>query len=206
MNVPICEILEVVRDARDVGGLQSLRDIATRHLKRPWKRVQAPDMEADIQMATSWFQKTISISRPTGVYFRLNSAEVREERPENVEMGITIGAATVPNGAIRTDQFQFAGESHLIWGLEQIQKSYLRFELSYDAEVFANCVFFFGYAGMVLASGIERLSPNWDCLFTWGFCDGDACNLARTSPTGIERLAEVDGDWRNFRWGYTVSD
>ncbi|HET6250054.1 MAG TPA: hypothetical protein VFE47_20350 [Tepidisphaeraceae bacterium] len=81
------------------------------------------------------------------------------------------------------------GEKHLIDGMYKAHRAYLKFGVEGPAKLLADFLFFFGSSGVVFASAIERIGVNWDCLFIWGFHDGDLYSLARSSPTGITRIA-----------------
>jgi hypothetical protein len=68
-------------------------------------------------------------------------------------------------------------------------RAYQKYGLEYPSSLLADYLFFFGYSGLILAAGLDRIPIDWDCLFIWGFHDGDLGYLARSSPSGITRLA-----------------
>jgi hypothetical protein len=49
------------------------------------------------------------------------------------------------------------------------------------------------YDGVVLAAALERIGVRSDCLFVWGFHDGDLAFLARAAAGSVTRLAALPG-------------
>lgn len=129
--------------------------------------------------------------RPSGVYLGLDTLNENRGEGKNVEIGMTRDANP---GELEMDwayRLSQRGESHLIEGMYKAHRAYQKFGLEYQGRLLDDYLFFFGYGGLVLAAALERIAINWDCLFIWGFHDGDLGYLARSSPKGITRLAAV---------------
>jgi len=130
--------------------------------------------------------------RPTGVYLGLDTLNENRGEGKNVEIGMTRDAnpeELIMDWAYRLPE---RGENHLIEGMYKAHRAYQKSGLEYPSSILANYLLFFGYGGLVLASAIQRIPVNWDCLFIWGFHDGDLGYLARSSPSGVERIAAFD--------------
>jgi hypothetical protein len=191
MNLPIDEILAIVRTGDDLrASFDALREVGRSRLpSEVWDKIRTPDVESDVWLAGAWLKESIFSFRPTGVYLGLDTLNELRGDGENVEIGMSRSA--IPNA---TDiQWAYSleerGEKHLIDGMYKAHRAYLKFGVEGPAKLLADFLFFFGSSGVVFASAIERIGVNWDCLFIWGFHDGGLYSLARSSPTGITRMA-----------------
>ncbi len=191
MDVPYNEILAIVREPGDLKtAFAALRELGRSQLaSEVWDKIPTPELQADVLLAGAWLKKNIVEYQPSGVYLGLDTLNEKQGHGKNLEIGMTREAdpdKLEMEWAYRLPQ---RGHNHLIEGIYQAHRAYQEFGLEYPAEILADYIFFFGYSGLVLAFAIERVKINWDCLFIWGFHDGDLGYLVRSSPQGVVRLA-----------------
>jgi hypothetical protein len=191
MDVPFDDILAIVRKPDDLKtAFESLREIGRSRLpSEVWDTIRTPQVDADVWAAGAWLKESILEFRPSGVYLGLDTLNENQGLGKNVEIGMTHEADPQKlemEWAFRLPQ---RGQNHLIEGLYKAHRAYKKVGLEYPSSLLADYLFFFGYGGVVLASALERAKVEWDCLLIWGFHDGDLAYLARSSPTGVERLA-----------------
>lgn len=191
MDIPFDDILAVVRKPGDLkAAFGALREIGRSHLpSEVWDKIGTPEVEADVWLAGAWLKESIFEFRPSGVYLGLDTLNENRGGGKNVEIGMTRAAnpaALAMDWAYRLPE---RGENHLIEGMYKAHRAYQKFGLEYPSSLLADYLFFFGYSGLVLTAALERISVNWDCMFIWGFHDGDLGYLVRSSPEGITRLA-----------------
>jgi hypothetical protein len=196
MNIPFDEILACVRQSVEPQtAFNALREIGRSHLKSPlWDAVPVPDCDADIGSAADWLQRNISEYRPTGVYLGLDTLNEKDGQGQNVEIGMTADADPLPLEMEWIFDGLDYGDKHLIRGVYEIHKSHDAFELDHPESLLPDYVFFLGYSGIVLASALERMQVGWNSLFVLGFHDGDMGFLARSSQSGVERLATLPNE------------
>lgn len=189
MDYPLEEVFKCVRQAvKPETAFNSLRTIGMAHFKSDlWKSVPMPDADADIGSAADRLKRSISTSRPTGVYLGLDTPNQEGEWGKNVEIGLSEKADPPLLDMEWTFKGLKYGDNHLIQGLYEVHTAYEAYELDHPDSLFPDYVFFLGYSGIVLAAAVEKLRPRWDSLFVWGFHDGDMGYLARSSPKGVER-------------------
>jgi len=154
-----------------------------------WDKIRMPDVEADVLLAGAWLKESIFEFRPSGVYLGLDTLNEHQGNGKNIEIGMTIAADPTTLNMDWAYHLEQRGESYLIEGMYEVHKAYQKLGLDYHTGNLGDYLFFFGYSGIVLAAALERIAVNWDCLFIWGFHDGDLVYLARSSPKGITRLA-----------------
>lgn len=191
MDILFDYIFAIIRNGGDLrAAFDSLREIAKARLPSvPWEKIRTPDVEADVCLAAAWLKENLTEFQPNGVYLGLDTLNENDGDGKNVEIGMTRAANTnvlEMDWAYRLEKY---GEDHLIQGMYETHESYRRFDFEFDGAVLVDYLFFFGYSGLVLASAIERTLVNWDCLFIWGFHDGDLAYLAKASCHGVTRLA-----------------
>ena len=194
MNIPLDEILAALREGGIDESLNAIRKIAKKRLPISWKGMHTGDFEPDILMAVTWMRSRLAPRSPTRASFQIMPADSCKELLDNVVVEILL-----PHDPPHREQYPMLG-------LDYLRESFTKLGLGGEGKYFANCVFSFGYCGLVLASAIERLAPNWDCLFKWGFVGRDLCDIARSSAGIVTQLAESPADIRDFHWGYVVVD
>ena len=187
--------LTVVRDGGDPRkSFDALRDIGRRVMPSAvWDKVRAPDVDSDVWLATAWISESVGDYAPTGVYFGLDTLNEHQGEGSNVEIGMTRAADP---GVLELDwaySLERYGERHLIDGAYKANRACRKAGLEGTGRELAEYLFFFGYSGVVLAAAVERIGVDSDCLYIWGFHDGDLGFLARASPSGVTRLAAVEG-------------
>jgi hypothetical protein len=193
MDIPFDDILSVVRKPGDLkAAFGALREIGRSRLpSEVWDKIRAPEVEADVWLAGAWLKESIFEYQPSGVYLGLDTLNENRGEGKNVEIGMTREANPQVLDMDWAYHLPDYGENHLIEGMFKAHRAYQKFGLEYPSSLLADYLFFFGYSGLVLSAAIERIAVNWDCLFIWGFHDGDLGFLARSSPSGITRLAAV---------------
>ena len=189
MNPPFDEILTVIREACDLTiAFNNLRAIGKSRVPvAVWDEIPTPEVETDLWLAGGWLKESIDAFQPSGVYLGLDTLNENRGRGKNVEIGMTREAdpqQLVMDWAFRLPKY---GKHHLIEGLYEVHSAYETLGLG----LLADYLFFFGYSGVVLAAALERINIHWNCLFIWGFHDGDLGYLARSSGAGVTRLATL---------------
>ena len=193
MDYPLDQVFDcVAQPIEPRAAFQTLREIGKSHFPSDlWDSVSLPNTEADIAAAADWLRKNIADHRPTGVYLGLDTLNQAGQWGKNVEIGLSDSA----DPSLHDMEWIFDGldygDNHLIRGLYEVHQAYDALGLDYPQILFPDYVLFLGYSGIVLAGAVERMRPDWDSLFVWGFHDGDMGYLARTSPRGVGRLAQT---------------
>jgi hypothetical protein len=193
MGIPFDSILAIVREPGDLkSAFDAFREIGQKQMPSElWDKIRAPDVEADVWNAAAWLKETVFEFRPSGVYLGLDTLNERQGAGKNVEIGMTREANPEElemKWAYRLPEY---GEDHLMEGMYKVHREYEKLGFESSSSLLADFLFFFGYSGIVLAAAIERIAVDWDCLFIWGFHDGDLGYLVRSSSNGIARLAEL---------------
>jgi hypothetical protein len=191
VDIPFNDILAVVRRPGDLkAAFAGLLEIGRARLpSEVWDKIRTPEVEGDVWNAGAWLRKSISEFGPSGVYLGLDTLNENRGDGKNVEIGMTRDADPDKLKMDWAYHLPRRGDSHLIEGMYKAHRSYQKFGLEYPSNLLADYLFFFGYSGLVLAAALERIAVDWDCLFIWGFHDGDLAYLARSSSTGIKRIA-----------------
>lgn len=194
MNIPFDEILGVVRQGGDLRKcFGALRDIGRRAVRlEAWGKVPTPDVESDVWLAGAWLTESIGTYAPNGVYLGLDTLNEHQGEGSNLEIGMTRHAdpnVLSLNWAYSLERY---GERHLIEGVYKAHQACRKLGMEGRVRQLADYLFFFGYGGAVLAAAIERAGAGPDCLYIWGFHDGDLGFLARSSPSGVTRLATLE--------------
>lgn len=195
MDIPFDQILSCVQSSINPwSAFDKLRQVAKTNIPTvAWDDIQSPDIVTDIEGVRLWLDSEIDNYQPTGVYLGLDTLNENCGLGKNVEIGMTTAANPFPlamEWAYRCERY---GEHHLINGLYEIHQAYNAFGLTECEALLADYVYFLGYSGIVLASAIERRTTSQNCMFVWGFHDGDLGFLVRSSPSGVERLATFEG-------------
>ncbi|MHB0971529.1 MAG: hypothetical protein ACYC7A_20775 [Thermoanaerobaculia bacterium] len=115
---------------------------------------------------------------------------MEEESAFNVEIGATSNCDPFILNTAWPWNLDWYGDLHLIRGLRSLKRIYgaRKWQRLYDV---ADYGLFLGYAGLVLAESLSRIHVTEPLLAVWGFCDGDLFFLARRTPAGLERIAQV---------------
>jgi hypothetical protein len=191
VDLPFNDILAVVRHPGELkSAFAALREIGKSRLaSEVWDKIPTPEVEADVLLAGVWLKENFFEYQPSGVYLGLNTLNENGGRGKNIEIGMKRAVNPLKLEMEWVYRLPQRGQDHLIKGMYGIHVAYQKFGLKYPASLLADYLFFFGYSGLVLASAIERIKIDWDCLFIWGFHDGDLAYLARSSPKGVTRMA-----------------
>lgn len=191
MDLPLNDILSIVRQPGELKtAFDALRELGrSLHPSEAWDKIRTPAVEPDVLLAGAWLNESITEYKPFGVYLGLDTLNENHGNGKNVGIGMTRAADPHKLEMQWVYQLPQRGEDHLIEGMYKTHRTYQKFGFGYPVGLLPDYLFFFGYSGLVFASALERIKINWDCLFVWGFHDGDLAYLARSSATGVARLA-----------------
>lgn len=193
MIVPIAKILTAIRKTTNASdGFEKLLAISSSQAKyADWEKVHFPKcFEKDVCDAAKWIEKSLARYPATGVYLGLDTLNQRRGWGTNVEIGMNSEADPAKINIDWVFNCERYGKKHLIRGLYELHRTYQKFDLEYPASLVADYALFLGYSGLVLAAALERARFRRDCMFVWGFHDGDLFLLCRTTAKGVERLAQ----------------
>jgi len=189
----ISKILTAIRKATNASdAFDKLVAIASSHAKyADWEKLRFPKcFEKDVRDAAKWIEKSLADYPAAGVYLGLDTLNERRGWGTNLEIGMNSHADPSKKNIDWVFNCEQYGKKHLIRGLYELHRSYQKFDLEYPADLEADYALFLGYSGLVLAAALERARFRRDCMFVWGFHDGDLFLLCRTSAKGVERLAQ----------------
>jgi hypothetical protein len=187
MHIPFDHILDIIRTGGPPqAAFDALCDLGRTTAPSPlWNKLRTPNIDADILLAAAWLTKNLADQKPTGVYLGLDTLNENNGLGSNIEIGTTHAANPQLLDMHWAYSLEHYGENHLIEGIYKLHRAYR----NAGSAKLPDYLFFFGYSGVVLTAALERIAPRFDCLYIWGFHDGDLAYLARSSPTTITRLA-----------------
>jgi hypothetical protein len=191
MNIPYDEILAVVRTGGDPRqSFDALCQIGRAQTASAFfDKLRPPDVEADVWLTGAWLDNSIREFRPTFVCIWSDTLNQGGANGSNVGVGMNRAASDPPAVAKGRTRMDRHGPPHLIDGLYKVYAAYRQLDLGYPGSLLFDYLFFLGYSGVVLASAVERIGVDWDCLFRWGIGEDRPYELVRTSTDGLTRLA-----------------
>lgn len=191
MDYPIDGVLDAVRTHAELrAGWHQILDLCRATApKAEWDKLPVPDLERDIQAASSWVQLSLgSEPGPAGIYLGLDTLNMRRGKGTNVEIGVAAGEAS----SFATPEWVFDlpvryGDGHLIRGLLELHQVYSKRRWR---PVFDLCdyILFLGYSGLVFAQVFVRMREPRPLFPMWGFHDGDIFLLGHRSDGEFVRI------------------